>query len=137
MTMKRRGRALLVAVCAVSAAACGRDETVAGTGSAGSAQAQREVKQPRSDNPAHPTMQVTGCVERNVDALLFCARQQCLRDGMLGIALNGRGQPKRLCVADPLCRADPHDASAAYKGARRARGGGCRVTVVSQCVPGP
>jgi isoquinoline 1-oxidoreductase subunit alpha len=33
--------------------------------------------------------------------------------------------------------ADPHDASAAYKGARRARGGGCRVTVVSQCVPGP
>ena len=31
MTMKRRGRALLVAVCAVSAAACGRGETVAGT----------------------------------------------------------------------------------------------------------
>ena len=33
------------------------------------------MKQPRGDNPAHPTMQVTGCVERGVIAGSFVLTQ--------------------------------------------------------------
>ena len=104
MTMKRRGRALLVAVCAVSAAACGRGETVARVpGSAGSAQAQREVKQPRSDNPAHPTMQVTGCIERGVIGGSFVLTQV---DGSGSGAPVGTG-PNEVPEAEQICRNAP------------------------------
>jgi hypothetical protein len=77
MSTKRHGRvASLIAMCALTTVACNRGERTADAHTQASAsQAERPANPPRDDNAAHPTMHVTGCIERGTIAGSFVLTQ--------------------------------------------------------------
>jgi hypothetical protein len=67
MSMRRRRIVSVLGACAVAAVASGPASQTADAHQQTAAPApERPAKEPRNDNAAHPTMHVTGCIERGV-----------------------------------------------------------------------
>jgi hypothetical protein len=67
MTTRRYGGPIVILACALSAVGCGRGEGQADAHhQASAAQAGRDAHGERAADTAHPTMRVTGCIERGV-----------------------------------------------------------------------